>query len=361
MKIFAYYLPQFHQIPENDLWWGKGFTEWTNVEKAKPLYRGHYQPLSPGELGYYSLETNITVNKQSELAKSYGVDGFVFYHYWFGNKKTLLEKPLLNFLNDKSINIQFCICWANESWKGTWHGASRDQMLQEQQYLGKEDYKKHFEFLLPFFQDSRCLKIQGMPVYQIYVPESIFDLNVYTKTFNELAVEAGLKGIYWIGVKTTGSFDAKVHGIHGIVNGNLRNINQYHGLSIRGIYSRYFLSNPLIRRFMNWPKRIPYGIVRACLEDFKEKYPCDFFPLAIPNWDNSPRVKQDGTVYIGCSPDAFKHHLNSCLKQCRKNSSPEKEIVFIKSWNEWAEGNILEPEGKYGLGYLEVIKELRDE
>lgn len=360
MRIFSYYLPQFHQIPENDAWWGEGFTEWINVKKAKPLYRGHQQPLIPGDLGYYNLETTDTMKKQVNLAKDHGIDGFVFYHYWFGNGKTLLEKPILNFLNDSSIDIQFCICWANESWKGTWHGA-KGRMLLEQQYLGREDYEAHFQFLLPFFKDSRCLKIEDKPVYQIYVPESLPDWEVYKSTFEKLALENGLAGIYWIAVRSSNYFDPIKFGIQGVINSNLKNINKYHHVSLEGIYYRYILSNPVIRWIFKWPKRIPYSVVRRCLEDFKNKYTCDFYPLSIPNWDNTPRTKEDGTVYIGCSPIDFQGHLIACLNQLKSNSNTDKRIVFIKSWNEWAEGNILESEKKFGLGYLRVIKALISE
>ena len=360
MRIFAFYLPQFHQIPENDAWWCEGFTEWTNVRKARPLFRGHRQPLIPGELGYYNLDTTETIKKQAMLAKDHGIDGFVFYHYWFGNGKTLLEKPILNFLNDHSIDIQFCICWANESWKGTWHGA-KGRMLLEQKYLGVEDYKDHFHFLLPFFKDRRCLKIEDKPVYQIYVPENIPDWEVYKITFEELAVQKGLRGIYWIAVRSTEHLDPTKFGIQGIINSNLKNINKYHQINLEGIIYRYVLSNPIIRKVFNWPKRIPYSIVRKCLEDFKSKYPSDFYPLAIPNWDNTPRTKEDGTVYIGCSPEAFKKHLKACLDEIMKDSNPNRKIVFIKSWNEWAEGNILEPDHHNHLGYLAVIRSIKKE
>ncbi|MBN7812944.1 glycoside hydrolase family 99-like domain-containing protein [Algoriphagus sp. H41] len=358
-EIFSYYLPQFHSIPENDRWWGAGFTEWTNVKKAKPLFHGHKQPIIPGELGYYSLDTTEILRRQALLANQYGVDGFVFYHYWFGSGKYLLDKPLLNFLADPTIDIQICICWANESWRGTWHGAAKDQMLQEQKYLGIEDYKKHFEFLLPFFQDSRCLRIEGMPVYQIYVPESIPDLAVYISTFNGLATENGLPGIYWIGVKASSGFDPQSFGIQGMVNGNLANINRYHFRSFSGFFNRIVLSNPVVRKLFKWPKRIAYGIVRACLEDFSTSYSYDFFPLAIPNWDNTPRVKHEGTVYTGASPSSFGKHLLACIQRAKKNS-PGKKLVFIKSWNEWAEGNILEPSQEYGRGYLEALKSVVD-
>lgn len=358
--IFAYYLPQFHQIPENDKWWGKGFTEWTNVKKASPFYLGHRQPIIPGELGYYDLKTSDALKRQAKLAKDHGVEGFVFYHYWFGEGKTLLEKPILNFLNDPSINIKFCICWANESWRGTWHGASNNLLLQEQRYLGEVDYIKHFEFLLPFFLDPRCLQIDSKPVYQIYAPESIPDLGLYIATFNKLSKSVGLKGIYWMVVKHSDRFDPNKYGIQGIINNGLRNINQYHHKSLKGVYSRYFLSNPFIRKFMRWPKRIPFEIIRKCLEDFKTNYSYDFFPLAIPNWDNTPRVKHEGTVYTHCSPEEFKFHMEACIIQSKKNKGLNKDIVFIKSWNEWAEGNILEPSLEYGRGYLEALRSVAD-
>lgn len=356
VKVFAYYLPQFHTIPENDSWWGEGFTEWTNVRKAKPLFRGHRQPLIPGSLGYYSLQDPETMRKQAELAKSNHVDGFVFYHYWFGEGKTLLEKPLFHFLKDAEINIDFCICWANESWKGTWHGASKNHLLQEQKYLGKEDYIKHFQFLLPFFKDPRSLKINGRPVYQIYVPESIPDLDIYIETFNDLANKAGLKGIYWMGVKYSNEFNPISFGIQGLVNNNLKNINRYHHKSIQGFLYRNFLSNPFIRNFFKWPKRIPFKVVRQCLEDFSMSNSYDFYPLVIPNWDNTPRVGIDGTVYIGSKPNEFKDHLKVCILQCLSINDKDRQIVFIKSWNEWAEGNILEPDQESGFEYLEEIK-----
>lgn len=359
MKLFAYFLPQFHQIPENDSWWGEGFTEWTNVRKAKPLFPGHMQPLIPGELGYYSLEDPKTLEQQANLAKAYGVDGFVFYHYWFGNSKTLLEKPLQEFLKNAKVDIQFIMCWANESWKGTWHGAG-NRMLQEQLYPGIEDYIAHFNYLLPFFKDPRCLKIDGKSVFQVYVPESIPDLAIFVKTFENQAKLAGLAGIYWIGVKTSANWIKENSIFDGYVNPNQTNINQYHRKSFSGLYRRYLFSNPIVRKVFNWPKTIYYHTVRACLEDFKEHYSIDFFPLAIPNWDNTPRTKNEGTVYLNTSPKSFEKHLKACINQASK-LSPDRQMVFIKSWNEWGEGNVLEPTKKLGRQYLDVIKKIKNE
>ena len=357
-KFFAYYLPQFHPIPENNSWWEEGFTEWTNVKRAKPLFPGHIQPLVPGELGYYSLEDPDTLQLQANLAKSYGVDGFVFYHYWFGNSKTLLERPLHDFLNS-NVDIQFAMCWANESWKGTWHGAG-NRMLQEQLYPGKEDYMAHFNYLLPFFKDPRCLKIEGKSVFQVYVPESIPDLTIFVKTFDDQAKLAGLAGIYWIAVKTSSNWIDKDSIFNGYVNPNLININQYHRKSFSGLLRRYLFNNPIVRKLLKWPKTVYYQTVRACLEDFEDNYLKDFFPLSIPNWDNTPRTKNEGTVYLNSSPKSFEKHLNACVRQASKLPS-SRQIIFVKSWNEWAEGNVLEPTEKYGRQYLEVINKIKNQ
>lgn len=164
IKFLAYYLPQYHPIQENDEWWGKGFTEWTNVKKALPVYKGHKQPIIPGELGYYDLLKDVDVQKkQADLAKQYGIDGFIYYQYWFGGGKMLLEKPAEKMLADKSIDLPFCFCWANETWSGIWHGAE-NKILIEQKYLGKNDYIQYFEYLLPFFKDDRYIKIDRKSV-----------------------------------------------------------------------------------------------------------------------------------------------------------------------------------------------------
>src|SRR5688572_12814662 len=197
--VLAYYLPQFHQIPENDTWWGEGFTEWTNVRRAKPLFPGHKQPIVPGELGYYNLlDKNIQI-RQSEMATKYGIDGFIYYQYWFGNGKMLLEKPAEQMLRTPEITIPFCFCWANESWRGVWHGlTSENNMHVEQTFPGKEDFEQFFEYLLPFFRDHRYIKINNRPVYHIYRFSHFPDSELFIKTFNELAVKAGFDGIYLV-------------------------------------------------------------------------------------------------------------------------------------------------------------------
>lgn len=358
MKLFAYYLPQYHPTPENDEWWGKGFTEWTNVTKAKKFFPTHFQPKLPSDFGFYDLRIPEVMEDQAKLATINGVDGFVFYHYWFGSGKVMLEKPLHQFLQNSKVEIQFCLCWANESWKGTWHGAG-NRMLIEQTYLGEKDYLEHFNYLLPFFKDSRSLKIGGMPVFQVYVPESIPDLCVFLTIFNKEAVKNGFPGIYWIATKSSTNWDAKKAGFDGIVNPNLTQINRYLTKSLSSLFLRYTFNNPIVRNILKLPKTMFYNSVRACLEDFEENYQVDFFPLAIPNWDNTPRTKNKGTVYLKTNPNAFGEHLKACINQAKKLKK-DRQIVFIKSWNEWAEGNYLEPDQKFGQSFLEVIKNLKD-
>lgn len=182
----------------------------------------------------------------------------------------------------------------------------------------------------------------------------------FVNTFNDQAKLAGLAGIYWIAVKTSPNWIKEDSIFNGYVNPNLTNINQYHRKSYSGLFRRFLFNNPMVRKVFDWPKTIYYQTVRACLEDFKENYPIDFFPLAIPNWDNTPRTKNEGTVYLNASPEAFEKHLKACIIQASKLSS-DRQIVFVKSWNEWAEGNVLEPTENYGRQYLEVIKKIKNE
>lgn len=357
MKTFAYYLPQFHPTPENDLWWGEGFTEWTNVRKSTPLYPGHYQPKIPIDLGYYDLRDNQTMLRQAKIANDFGVNGFVFYHYWFGNGKQMLHKPVENFLIDSNIDVEFCLCWANESWKGTWHGAG-NRMLIEQKYGLEQDYKTHFNYLLPFFKDSRHLKINGLPVFQIYVPQNIPNLMTFVNVFKSEALKNGLGGIYLMGVKSHPNWDYQSNGLDGVVFNNYVNINKYLINDPIDFFIRYFLHNPYIRKLFKLPKLLRYSAVRRCLEDFPLSQDMNCYPLANSDWDNTPRAKHLGSVFLGATPEAFKNHLIKCFDNL-VNKDKDKQILFIRAWNEWAEGNCLEPELKYGNGYLKAIKEVK--
>ena len=367
IKFLAYYLPQYHPIPENDEWWGKGFTEWTNVKKALPVYKGHKQPIIPGELGYYDLLKDIDVQKkQADLAKQYGIDGFIYYQYWFGGGKMLLEKPAEKMLADKSIDLPFCFCWANETWSGIWHGAE-NKILIEQKYLGKNDYIQYFEYLLPFFKDDRYIKIDNKPVFHIYRVDDIPDLQVFLETLNNLAIKNGFKGIHFI---ATGNVFSQ-----NVMNNPL--IQQVVGLDLfqklRKIHLLYFKEGTFLYQL---EQKIKYRLGyldelgkrrKPMVIDYKKSLKklfidvphSKYLPCIIPNWDNSPRSGKISLILKNSTPELFKKYIEKVLKSIEK-SDYKPDFIIIKSWNEWAEGNYLEPDQIYGRKWLEVIKELKN-
>ena len=199
-RIIAFHLPQFHPTPENDEWWGKGFTEWTNVAKAKPLYHGHYQPHIPADLGFYDLRLPEARHAQADLAREYGIEGFCYYHYWFGGRR-ILERPVNEILASGEPDFPFCLCWANHSWNNIWQGVA-DRTLIEQTYPGMEDHRQHFEWLLKAFVDARYIKVNGKPMFLIYNPSDIPEIKSVMEYWRELAQQAGLKGLHLVGVNS---------------------------------------------------------------------------------------------------------------------------------------------------------------
>lgn len=364
IQFLAYYLPQYHPIPENDEWWGKGFTEWTNVAKAKPLFSDHKQPKLPADLGFYDLRVPEVRKQQAELAENYGVDGFIYYQYWFGNGKKLLEKPAEAMLEDEKIKTPFCFCWANETWKGIWHGLESSKILIEQEYLGIEDYKRYFEYLLPFFTDARYIKIENKPMFHVYKLQDIPNLNEFLNLFNKLAINAGFNGIYFISSVVS----------HPDVFVNNEKIYGQVGLDIfqKLRYQQDFLfSNNYLQRLENklWgylkfkkagnqskPIICDYreGVSRLEIKFPNKKY----IPCVFPNWDNSARSGKKSLIFKNSNPKEWKQHLKNNLDELFENPA-NPQFVFIKSWNEWAEGNYLEPDREYGLKWLEAIKEIK--
>jgi lipopolysaccharide biosynthesis protein len=346
LRFIAYYLPQYHPIPENDAWWGIGFTEWTNTGKMVPLFPGHYQPHVPADLGYYDLRVQETRVAQAEMAKAYGIEGFCYYHYWFAGKR-LLERPFNEVLNTGAPNYPFCLCWANETWTGRWHGCD-DKILIEQTYPGKEDYKNHFYELLPAFRDSRYIHVDGKPIFLVYNPLQLPDPVAFTEYWRECAVKEGLKGIYFIGTielpwifKKYG-FDAVTSKkkTHAAALGELRGTRK---------------ARRLFRRMIGYPEDIyNYGKIIKYLLD-REAINENVFPSVIPNWDNSPRCGKRGVIFHDAKPKYFASHLKDTIDLIVQKPF-DKRLIFIKSWNEWAEGNHLEPDLRYGHAYLEAIK-----
>ena len=352
VRAIALYLPQFHPIPENDEWWGKGFTEWTNTAKARPLFRGHEQPHVPADLGFYDLRLPEAREAQADLARQYGLEGFCYYHYWFAGRR-LLERPFEQVLASGKPDFPFCLCWANETWTGIWHGAA-DRILVEQTYPGDEDHQRHFDYLLPAFEDPRYIRVDGRPLFMVYRPLNIPDPKRFTDLWRELAEKAGLPGLYLICEHRDSDWDPHEYGFDAVMLSRLP--------PRRAAMKKWATwANP-IRKLRYW-----WADVRGLPTIHQYRHVLDHmitdpvpgiesYPYVVPNWDNTPRSGSNGMVLQGSTPELFRRHLRRALERVRPNT-PDKRIVFIKSWNEWAEGNHLEPDLKYGHAYLQVIKE----
>jgi hypothetical protein len=344
-KTIAFYLPQFHPTPENDSWWGAGFTEWTNVTRAKQLYRGHYQPFLPSDLGFYDLRCSETRQDQADLAKRYGVTAFCYWHYWFAGRR-ILERPFEEVLESECPEMPFCLGWANQTWSGTWHGAP-DKILIEQTYPGIEDDVAHFEYLSKAFSDPRYLKIDGRPLLYIFRPEDLPNPKTWSVAINRFMKSRGLGGVFLVG---------EVSDLLG--NGaKAGNADQY------GFDAMVYMRLPaktdgldrlrmrLRRKILGQPERYP--VDRDLCEFPSSVDPQSTYPCVYSNWDNTPRSGVRGLVIDGASPTTYARHLKQAVELTIRHQ-PDNPIVFIKSWNEWAEGNVLEPSAKFGRGFLEA-------
>ena len=365
IQFLAYYLPQFHPIPENDAWWGKGFTEWTNVAKAKPLFKGHYQPILPADLGFYDLRVPEVQEAQSEMALSYGIDGFIYYQYWFGNGKMLLEKPAEAMLKNKAIKIPFCFCWANETWKGIWHGLDNPDVLIEQVYEGEKGYIAYFEYLLPFFNDERYIKVDNKPMFHVYKLDDIPDLDLFIRIFNRLALENGFEGIYLIATHGNPAIVAANKAVHGQVGVDVFHQMRYKspfkfghvrylGKIERRVNTFLGITNVVGKR--QKPLIFDYNIAVSKLNPkiINPKY----IPCVFPNWDNSARSGKKSLIFTNATPELWAIYLRKVILNLKSNPK-NPEFIVIKSWNEWAEGNHLEPDRKFGYGWLEGIKNVK--
>jgi lipopolysaccharide biosynthesis protein len=347
-RAIAFYLPQFHPIFENDQWWGKGFTEWTNTAKSKPLYKGHYQPHVPADLGFYDLRVPETRESQAKMAKEFGLEGFCYYHYWFGGKR-LLERPFTEVLESGKPNFPFCLCWANQTWTGIWHGAP-DRTLIEQTYPGAEDHRKHFFTLLKAFKDQRYITVDGKPLFLIHLPNEILEVEKFITLWREFAQECGLKGLHLVGATWNSFWIPQDHGFDASVTIRMPALRKK--ISLKKPIKWFFFQYQNKR---NRPTIYSYKSILSRLLPEKElknkEYPC-----VIPNWDNTPRSGKNGLVLNGSTPELFRIHFKTALKLL-ENYPTEQKLIFIKSWNEWAEGNHLEPDLKYGKQYLQVLRD----
>jgi hypothetical protein len=350
IKPLAFYLPQYHPIRENDEWWGKGFTEWTNVTKAMPLYKGHKQPKLPADLGYYDLRVRETRQQQADLARNYGIHGFIYYHYWFGDGKMLLEKPVLDIIASKEPDFPFCLCWANQSWTGIWHGAPKT-MLIEQKYPGEEDMKKHLEYLLPIFKDERYIKVNGAPLFMIYDVLDLPEPALFTTTFRRVACELGIDNIYLMAANLVpDSWDYKQAGFNAKVSNGF---NEALGamLSAQSIFKK--VKSKFAEKLKTAEK--PRTVDHIKLSEITRMTTAnvDTYPMVLPNWDNTPRSGTRGVVLTNSSPKLFEQNIKKAIEFLKKNEQLPEKFLIVKSWNEWAEGNYLEPDREYGHAFLE--------
>lgn len=354
--VIALYLPQYHPTPDNDEWWGEGFTEWTNVAKAKKLYKGHYQPRVPANLGFYDLRLPEVREKQVEMAKRAGISAFCYYHYWFGNGKEELERPFKEVVASGKPDFPFCLCWANEPWYSKmWNqdGTIEKKLLVDQLYSGKEENEQHFYAMLDAFKDSRYFKINGKLVFMVYKPYHFKEISAFIKQWSELAKQNGLEGFHFIGhcqnpKSQKDVDDMKALGFDAINVLNLANF-QYENLSLVKRCCNYITHQMLNRPYIN-----DYAAIldRLTAKESNLKY---VYPSIVPNWDHTPRSGKGGYLFENCEPSLFEKHCNKVMRSIAGRSEEER-IIFLKSWNEWGEGNYMEPDLKYGFGYIDALK-----
>lgn len=373
MKVIAFYLPQFHTFPENDRWWGKGFTEWSNTKKAKPLFEGHYQPHVPMNENYYDLATVEPMREQARLAQSYGVDAFCFYHYWFKGGKMLMEKPVERFLADESIDIEFCFSWANEPWTRAWDG-SEQEVIMPQEYGGAQEWEKHFQYWLPFFQDKRYIKIGNRPLLLIYRPDKIPAWESMLACWNDLARINGFEGLTVAvqGVGACANFDFPKDTFDYIIefeplytNSVLKgkNLLKHPATVLSGLrcwrHSAKAWKMAEKQAQLDHPAKIfDYDLICRTMTR-RKPYSKKLVAGMAPCWDNTPRRGMNAMIFQGSTPDKFKKYFKKQLLRAR--NVYHQEMLFVNAWNEWAEGAHLEPDEKYGLAYLEAVKQAREE
>ncbi len=370
LKVIAFYLPQFHTIPENDQWWGQGFTEWTNVKKATSLFEGHHQPRIPLDKNYYDLMDDEVKIRQAKLAKKYGIFGFCYYHYWFKNGDKLLEKPAEQMLQNKDVDMPFCFSWANENWSRNWDGGNQE-IIKEQDYGDKDDWEKHFQYLLPFFRDERYITVNGRPLLIIYKPEEIIDVYQMVSYWRKRSVEEGFPGLCMAFQFPTyysdlfyrkDIFDYRI-GFEPVYCRNLKRMN-HPKRSMKVSLARLILGENYISSYRKKHKISKkenksnptvlhkYNYDEAWSSILNADWTSEFLPGAFVEWDNTPRNK-NGLAYVGFTVDKFEKYMKALLKKARSKNKP---IVFINAWNEWAEGAYLEPDELTGLGKLEALK-----
>lgn len=351
-RIIVFYLPQFHPIPENDDWWGEGFTEWRNVVKARPLFQGHYQPHLPADLGFYDLRVPEVRQAQADLAGEYGIEGFCYWHYWF-NGKRLLERPFNEVLASGQPDFPFCLAWANETWSRRWLGEERD-ILQEQTY-SLEDDPNHARWLTKVLSDPRCIRVQGRPLFMIYRPRDLPDPKRTTDVFREECVRSGIAEPYLLGINAhCTDLDCRTVGFDGTLDfepqlGILPDF-LHDGVKISKLVRnlKFGLISPELKIY-------DYPSARQAMRSEERDFPT--YPCIFVGWDNTPRRGHNGIVIVNSTPDSFASGLSDMVRSVLDKPYDDR-LVFVNAWNEWAEGNHLEPDLENGRKFLEAVKRM---
>jgi len=370
IKVVAMYFTQLHAIPENDQWWGQGFTDWWNVQKAKPLFEGHNQPRVPSSSNYYDQSKIETIRNQVDLAKRYDIYGFCHYHYWFDGRQ-LLETPTNLLLENADIDFPFCLSWANESWSRQWDGNNHDILIKQTHPPTIESWSRHFDYLIKAWTDERAIKVDGKPVFVIYRPQKIHEIDSMLEYWDKRAKESGLRGVYYVFQKQYDppnkgclkSFDAEFQ---------FQPFEAIHSTGFsHGAVRKQKIRN-LIGSLPEFAQSVIWSLWASCRNDYTiHQYddvwkqiiqnnldsPDNVFPGAFVDWDNTARYGSRATIIDGASPERFKYWFERLVKAV-SHRPDEMNYIFFNAWNEWAECAYLEPDERYGYAYLDAIKDV---
>lgn len=354
VRYIALYLPQFHPTKENNEWWGTGFTEWTNVTKARSLFKGHYQPQLPADLGFYDLRVAETREAQAEMAKEYGIEGFCYYHYWF-NGKRLLERPFTEVLSSGKPDFPFCLCWANETWSRRWIGVEKE-VLVKQEYSDEDD-RAHASYLANAFADKRYIQVNGRPLFVIYRPGDLPNVSATIEIIKSTCYKLNKTEPFLVASNSHLWDNAKLlsYGFDAILN-----FRPQLGV-LPYATSDEFSWGRLKRNLLNFKLisgKLKLFTYEEALETMQLVEPSDFdnvIPCVFVGWDNTARRGEKGIVMMNNSPELFHKELKRTVTKLKKSTN-NPGIVFLNAWNEWAEGNKLEPDLVTGSSYLEIVK-----
>jgi hypothetical protein len=340
VRLIAFYLPQFHPIPENDRWWGTGFTEWTNVTRGRAMFKGHYQPRRPGELGYYDLRVREVRHRQVELARQYGIHGFCYYYYWFSGRR-LLEHPLDLMLADTALDYPFCVCWANENWSRRWDG-SEQEVLMEQQHL-PDDPERFIRDLVPVLKDPRYITVNQAPILLVYRPAIIPNLPSVIRTWRRTAEEQGIPRLHVCAVQSFGYRTGLEDGFDAMVE------FPPHSVSIPEVTSRTpGVVSGFKGKIYSYPELVRYSV------GLRDGIGLPVYRGVTTGWDNTARRGTSGHVFRDASPAHYEVWLRRLLHYTRRHHQGDHRLLFVNAWNEWAEGTYLEPDEKFGYKFLEA-------